>query len=311
MISFAKYTHPTKVIFSEGYFKQKGATIVFNYILDHEEYFQNLRHLEISGHYLGLPPEEEDVMSRRLDDENAFVDAFSGILSFGKKLMEGVVATTEEEKLRYDLGGNKIEIFDPFPTSIYDQIQDCVEFGFDIHLDMNREPRASICYDNEGRHYSYYDVTHGEEIAQCGRLWSKDIGFGSVNVGTCAELSDLPYGVTEINIGVDICFEFGTVSIPSSVKSVVLRDFGTGGGWHGSSFSGNGVSSVFIDCKTCESMPTMTFPEVQQVYIGDGSFPKVKEVSFPFPKDVKLVVGKLAFTWCKKFLLYSMLVVSL
>ena len=58
-------------------------------------------------------------------------------------------------------------------------------------------------------------------------------------------------------------------------------------------------------------MPTMTFPEVQQVYIGDGSFPKVKEVSFPFPKDVKLVVGKLAFTWCKKFLLYSMLIVSI
>ena len=296
LISFAKYTHPTKVVFADGFFKQKGATIVLNYIVEHKEYFQNLEYLEISGHQLALPPEEEEVMSRRLVDGNSLRDALLGATKFIKDKYDEANGKIElGKKFTMNLKNNRWDIFKATRDTLFDKMKEDYKDIIDFVLEQLREPKASICFDNEGAHYSYYDVTSKEEADQCGHLWSHDIGETTVYVDACAEINDLPFGATEINISADICADFGEVTIPPTVETVVLNNPGN------ITFASSGASSLYIGCGECHYMPTLSFPEVSQVYIGDNSFPTVTEARVSFPKAYKLVIGKLTLTLCKTF----------
>ena len=296
LISFAKYTHPTKVVFADGFFKQKGATIVLNYIVEHKEYFQNLEYLEISGHQLALPPEEEEVMSRRLVDGNSLRDALLGATKFIKDKYDEANGKIElGKKFTMNLKNNRWDIFKATRDTLFDKMKEDYKDIIDFVLEQLREPKASICFDNEGAHYSYYDVTNKEEADQCGHLWSHDIGETTVYVDACAEINDLPFGATEINISADICADFGEVTIPPTVETVVLNNPGN------ITFASSGASSLYIGCGECHYMPTLSFPEVSQVYIGDNSFPTVTEARVSFPKAYKLVIGKLTLTLCKTF----------
>ena len=296
LISFAKYTHPTKVVFADGFFKQKGATIVLNYIVEHKEYFQNLEYLEISGHQLALPPEEEEVMSRRLVDGNSLRDALLGATKFIKDKYDEANGKIElGKKFTMNLKNNRWDIFKATRDTLFDKMKEDYKDIIDFVLEQLREPKASICFDNEGAHYSYYDVTNKEEADQCGHLWSHDIGETTVYVDACAEINDLPFGATEINISADICADFGEVTIPPTVETVVLNNPGN------ITFASSGASSLYIGCGECHYMPTLSFPGVSQVYIGDNSFPTVTEARVSFPKAYKLVIGKLTLTLCKTF----------
>ena len=301
LISFAKYTHPTKVIFADGFFKQKGATIVLKYIVEHIEYFQNLQHLEISGHLLALPPEEEEEMSRRLTGtEGAPVDK-EYMFELLEKCCNLKRDLKEMEMLeKIDLSNNKWEVFGEREKRLRKLKENVVMQSIDWILEPMREPRASICYDNNGAHYTYYNVEDPEESEQCGHLWSHDIGETSVYVDACVEINDLPLGITEVNIKADICAEFEEVAIPPTVETVVLDNPGS------TRFTAPNTLSVFIGCSRCPSMPYLSFPEVKQVFIGDNSFPTVGEASLSFPKALKLVVGKATLSACKTFTLKRM-----
>ena len=301
LISLAKYTHPTKVIFTDGFFKQKGATIVFNYIVEHKEYFQNLKYLGITGHQLALPPEEEDVMLRRLVDKDDFLDSVVALLELLKDAYDFYVDNALLwDKFVLNLQNNRWNIFKAARQTLLAKAKEHEKDIFDLLLDQVREPKASVCYDNDGLHYTYYNVEDEEESEQCGHFWSHDIGEATVYVDACVEINDLPLGITEVNFKEDICAEFDEVTIPPTVETVVLDNPGS------TSFSAPNTLSVFIGCSRCPSMPHLAFPEVTQVFIGDYSFPTALEVTLSFPKISKLVVGTASLTECKELTLQRM-----
>ena len=133
----------------------------------------------------------------------------------------------------------------------------------------------------------------------------------TVYIDTCPELNKLPFGVTEIVIKANICYEYEKIGLPPSVDTVVIRgsnSTGSGGGsGNSTSFSGNGVSTVYVECPDCQSFPSLSFPEVQQLFIADGSFPTATNAIIPFLKLRKLIFGSYTYRWCVKFAIQCMI----
>ena len=115
---------------------------MFNYIVEHEEYFQNLQYLEITGHQLGLPPEEEDVMSRRLDDGDSFVDALRSAITFLKTRYAEVGELMDKPVL--NLNNNKWDIFQGANEVVQSVVKEMDGQFLDIVMDTARTPRASM-----------------------------------------------------------------------------------------------------------------------------------------------------------------------
>ena len=180
IISFAKYTYPSKIAFIDGVIRKEGFLDLLYYIIDNPEYFINLETLEVSGNTISM-----SMMDDTSDLNKEIIDCIE------------IIRSSRDLYPKFsllDLSNNEFSSLDTvFATSLSMLNRD----GFTVLTEDTEGTLPSMCTKSNRYYFNYYNLDDPLDVKQCQLFYPREMTNSVFRPTSCEDLKGRRLNVLE------------------------------------------------------------------------------------------------------------------